>query len=197
VDNSLGGFPVLFSNSTVSQGNLLNISAPDRSVGTLGQPEAIVAATGKCPATGIDHNTNFFKSTWPSQGKVFDCTDPRFGMPPCTTAPRSSDYYLHGQISCPDATLAAQACINAASLVPEAVAYFPTAIYSINTTILLPKAPHHYYVGGTRDNSVFSMDVPVALQGKYNAHNAVTPSTFHKICTLLCWSDLLLANTSW
>jgi hypothetical protein len=55
-----------------------------------------------------------------------------------------------------DASAGVQAAINAAVATPGAICYFPTGIYLINETIVLPNAPHHYYVGGTRFQSVIS-----------------------------------------
>ena len=65
-----------------------------------------------------------------------------------------------------DASAGVQAAINAAVATPGAICYFPTGIYSINETIVLPNAPHHYYVGGTRFQSVISWT------GKQTAANA-------------------------
>lgn len=76
------GFPALFSNSTVSPGsNLLNATHGWRPIpGTAIQPDVVIASTGRCPATGITADTNFFRSTWPTPGKVIDASDPKFGL---------------------------------------------------------------------------------------------------------------------
>ena len=154
------GFPALLSNTTVGEGaHLLNAThgwwpTP----GTAIQPDVIIAATGACPATGITSDTNFFKSSWPVPGTVIDATDPKYGLVgvPTWAHGTSKDYYGGPTMVYANAAAGIQAVINAAAAIPNSIAYFPTGIYSINQTIVLPSAPHHYWVGGTRFQSCFS-----------------------------------------
>lgn len=105
---------------------------------------------GKCPATGITSDTNFYKSQWPIPGKIFEVgsylppvnkTDPQ---PPTTE----------------QMTAAVQACINAAGKSGKsAMAYFPKGTYELSSTIEI--TGHDFYIGGCGYQTIFSWRGPV------------------------------------
>ena len=127
-------WPIITSNNTITPGfNMtdyeggLHWQGPGNNsephLVNFSDPSSPMHAPGKCPATGINSDTNFYKSTWSIPTKVFEFAD---FLPPPPPAPP------HGKPLPPSAdevTDAVQACVDAAAKAGGgSIAYFPTGV---------------------------------------------------------------------
>jgi hypothetical protein len=105
---------------------------------------------GRCPATGITSDTNFYKSQWPVPTKIFEIAS--FLPPANETHPQPP--------TAEQMTQAVQACINAAGKYGKgAMAYFPKGRYELSSTIEI--TGRDFYIGGCGYQTIFSWSGPV------------------------------------
>jgi hypothetical protein len=81
-----------------------------------GEPDVTIPAAGACPVSGITADTNFFRSEWPTPGRVFDASAlPGFpkGVP---QLPVNKDYWNRPIVVYPGATSPGRHCRSTLSL---------------------------------------------------------------------------------
>jgi hypothetical protein len=128
----------------------------------LSDPSNVLHAPGLCPRTGIDADTNFYKSEWPIPTKVFEVAA---FLPPvdssATPEPPSPEQM----------TAAVQACIDAAAKASGgAMAYFPKGSYALSSTIEI--TGKDFYIGGCGYQTIFTWHGPVVNATPGAAPNA-------------------------
>lgn len=170
--------PLILSNSTIDKAaNLTHWLGPEhprsakRLLSDLSDAANPLHSPGKCPATGIDRDSNFYKSTWPIPKKVFEIAaflpdvngSARAWVP---VVNRTCPWMAVGPHSwrclppAAEVTAAVQSCINAAAAAGDSsVAYFPTGVYHLTETIVI--SGRNFFIAGTGYETQFQWAGPV------------------------------------